>query len=76
MTFFTRQVSNNFLHIFLFVICKHSYKNKEIKKIKKISTKNEQMGDLNPLVGKRLLGNRKYLFLYAQVIIEKFPTSK
>ena len=63
--------SNNFLHMFLFFIHKHRYKSKEIKKMKKMSTKNEQMSDLLPLVGKR-----QYLITYAQVNIEKFPTGK
>ena len=53
--------------MFLFFIYKHRYKSKEIKKMKKMSTKNEQMSDLIPLVVKR-----QYLITYAQVNIEKF----
>ena len=64
---FTRLFSDNFLHMFLFFIYKHRYKSKEIKKMKKMSTKNEQMSDLIPLVVKR-----QYLITYAQVNIEKF----
>ena len=48
----TRLVSNNFLHMLLFFLYKHRHKSKEIKKIKKMSTKNEQMDDLSPSVGK------------------------
>lgn len=55
--------------MFLFFIYKHRYKSKETKKMKKMSTKNEQMSDLIPLVVKR-----QYLITYAQANIEKLPT--